>query len=37
MTKPDVNTPQTFAAFMQREIARQAELAKLSGHATQAK
>ena len=37
MTVPDVNTPQTFATFMQREIARQAELAKLTGHATQSK
>jgi tripartite-type tricarboxylate transporter receptor subunit TctC len=35
MTAPDpgANTPETFAAFMRREIARQAELAKLSGHA----
>ena len=35
MTVPDpgANTPESFAAFMRREIARQAELAKLSGHA----
>ena len=33
MTVPDVNTPETFAAFMRTELARQAELAKLSGHA----
>src|SRR5262245_7819983 len=35
MTVPDPgeNTPESFAAFMRREIARQAELAKLSGHA----
>jgi hypothetical protein len=34
MTIPDpgANTPESFAAFMRREIARQAELAKLSGH-----
>ena len=32
MTVPDVNTPETFAAFMRNELARQAELAKLSGH-----
>lgn len=37
MTVPDVNTPETFTAFMRSEIARQAELAKLTGHATQAK
>lgn len=37
MTLPEVNTPEIFAAFMQRAIARQAELAKLTGHATQAK
>ncbi|MBX9776391.1 MAG: tripartite tricarboxylate transporter substrate binding protein [Xanthobacteraceae bacterium] len=30
---PGANTPESFAAFMRREIARQAELAKLSGHA----
>lgn len=30
---PATNTPESFAAFMRREIARQAELAKLSGHA----
>lgn len=34
MTVPTgANTPETFAEFMRREIARQAELAKLSGHA----
>jgi tripartite-type tricarboxylate transporter receptor subunit TctC len=33
MTVPTENTPERFAAFMRREIARQAELAKLSGHA----
>ena len=34
MTVPDAteNTPETFAAFMRKESARQAELAKLSGH-----
>lgn len=37
MTVPEVNTPESFAVFMQREIARQAELAKLTGHATQVK
>jgi tripartite-type tricarboxylate transporter receptor subunit TctC len=37
MTVPEVNTPEDFAAFMRREIARQAELAKLTGHATQVK
>ena len=37
MTIPAVNTPATFADFMRREIARQAELAKLSGHAKQTK
>jgi tripartite-type tricarboxylate transporter receptor subunit TctC len=37
MTVPEVNTPESFAAFMRREIARQAELAKLTGHAMQAK
>ena len=37
MTVPEVNTPETFSAFMQREIARQAELAKLTGHATEVK
>jgi tripartite-type tricarboxylate transporter receptor subunit TctC len=37
MTVPDVNTPETFSAFMIREIARQADLAKLTGHAMQAK
>jgi tripartite-type tricarboxylate transporter receptor subunit TctC len=33
MTIPTDNTPEKFAEFMRREIARQAELAKLSGHA----
>jgi tripartite-type tricarboxylate transporter receptor subunit TctC len=33
MTIPSGNTPEAFAAYMRREIARQAELAKLSGHA----
>lgn len=37
MTVPEVNTPESFAAFMRSEIARQAELAKLTGHATQVK
>ena len=34
MTVPEAasNTPETFAAFMRKESARQAELAKLSGH-----
>jgi tripartite-type tricarboxylate transporter receptor subunit TctC len=32
MTVPEVNTPEMFAAFMRKELARQAELAKLSGH-----
>jgi len=34
MTVPEAasNTPETFAAFMQKESARQADLAKLSGH-----
>ena len=32
MTIPTDNTPQKFAEFMRRENARQAELAKLSGH-----
>lgn len=33
MTIPRDNTPENFAAFMRREIARQGELARLSGHA----
>ncbi len=33
MTVPTNNTPENFAAFMRGEIAKQAELAKLSGHA----
>jgi tripartite-type tricarboxylate transporter receptor subunit TctC len=37
MTVPEVNTPESFAAFMRSEIARQAELAKLTGHAMQVK
>jgi|SRR5450830_28592 tripartite-type tricarboxylate transporter receptor subunit TctC len=32
MTSPTNNTPENFADFMRRETARQAELAKLSGH-----
>lgn len=32
MTVPTDNTPEAFAAFMRRETARQAALAKLSGH-----
>jgi tripartite-type tricarboxylate transporter receptor subunit TctC len=32
MTIPVDNTPENFVDFMRREIARQAELAKLSGH-----
>lgn len=37
MTVPDVNTPETFTAFMRREIARQGDLAKLTGHPNLAK
>jgi tripartite-type tricarboxylate transporter receptor subunit TctC len=33
MTVPTDNTPETFATYMRKEIARQAALAKLSGHA----
>ena len=33
MTIPTDNTPETFAEFMRVQTARQAELAKLSGHA----
>ena len=33
MTIPADNTPEKFAAYMRTEMARQAELAKLSGHA----
>jgi tripartite-type tricarboxylate transporter receptor subunit TctC len=33
MTIPKDNTPEKFAEFMRRELARQADLAKLSGHA----
>src|SRR5262249_60204543 len=33
MVIPTDNTPEKFAEFMRRENARQAELAKLSGHA----
>ena len=33
MTIPSDNTPENFAEFMRRENARQAELARLSGHA----
>ena len=32
MTVPEVNTPESFAAFMRAELVRQAQLAKLSGH-----
>jgi hypothetical protein len=32
MTIPADNTPGKFAAYMRQEMARQAELAKLSGH-----
>jgi tripartite-type tricarboxylate transporter receptor subunit TctC len=32
MTIPTDNTPEKFAEFMRREMARQGELAKLSGH-----
>ena len=32
MIVPVVNTPESFAEFMRREVSRQAELAKLSGH-----
>jgi hypothetical protein len=32
MTIPADNTPEKFAAYMRQEMARQAELAKLSGH-----
>jgi len=35
MTVPSDNTPEKFAEFMRREIARQAELAKLTGHSPQ--
>jgi tripartite-type tricarboxylate transporter receptor subunit TctC len=37
MTVPDVNTPETFTTFMRREIARQGDLAKLTGHPNLAK
>jgi hypothetical protein len=33
MVIPSDNTPERFADFMRRENTRQAELAKLSGHA----
>ena len=36
MTIPTDNTPEKFAEFMRREIARQAELAKLTGHSPRA-
>ena len=36
MTVPSGNTPERFAEFMRRATARQAELAKLSGHAPMA-
>src|SRR5262245_18674638 len=35
MVIPTDNTPETFAAFMRRELAKQAELAKLTGHSPQ--
>ena len=35
MTVPSDNTPEKFAEFMRREITRQAELAKLTGHSPQ--
>jgi len=35
MTVPAENTPETFAAFMRGELAKQAELAKLTGHSPQ--
>jgi tripartite-type tricarboxylate transporter receptor subunit TctC len=35
MTIPADNTPEKFAEFMRRELARQAELAKLTGHSPQ--
>jgi len=35
MTIPTKNTPETFAAFMRRELAKQAELARLTGHSPQ--
>jgi hypothetical protein len=35
MTVPSDNTPEKFGEFMRREIARQAELAKLTGHLPQ--
>ena len=37
MTVPAMNTPETFTAFMHKELERQRELAKLSGHQTQIK
>jgi tripartite-type tricarboxylate transporter receptor subunit TctC len=37
MTVPDDNTPEKFAAFMRQQTARQAEFAKLSGHAPMAR
>lgn len=36
ITIPTDNTPENFAAYMRRELARQAELAKLSGHSPMA-
>jgi tripartite-type tricarboxylate transporter receptor subunit TctC len=36
MTAPSDNTPEKFAEFMRRQTARQAEFAKLSGHAPMA-
>jgi len=37
MTVPAINTAETFTAFMHKELERQRELAKLSGHQTQIK
>ena len=37
MTVPAMNTPERFTAFMHKELERQRELAKLSGHQTQIK
>jgi tripartite-type tricarboxylate transporter receptor subunit TctC len=37
MKVPDVNTPLSFTEFMQRELVRQAALAKLTGHGSSTK
>lgn len=37
MTVPEINTPESFLNFMKREIARQGELAELTGHPPQTK